>query len=109
MAYGTESGEFASVTGIPSGYRLQYNSTQLDVVLSSSATWNAAANGNWSAARTGTAAGAQRGWPGAVLNASTTATVTVILDVPVTLGTLHFGNSGGARDRGYAVPAAATA
>ena len=32
LAYSSETGSFATVNGVPTGYALQYNSTQLDLV-----------------------------------------------------------------------------
>lgn len=59
--------------------------------------WALAASGNWSAAGSWKNGTVPNGLAiGAVINASTTAALTITLDQPVTIGTLLLGNSGGA-------------
>ena len=96
MNYLSVSGSFANTFGIPSGYKLRYGNTELDLVLIGPATWAAAQSGNWSGGAnwtTGTAPGGAG--QAAVVNVSTTAAQTVTLDAPVTLGALLLGNSSG--------------
>ena len=56
MNYASETGTFAT-SHIPSGYTLQYNATQLDLIQSASVTWAAATSGSWAAAANWTPAG----------------------------------------------------
>ena len=93
MSYASHTGTFA-VNNLPSGYMLQYLSTQLDIVSSGPATWAAAVSGNWSDSSKWIGAVPNAAATPAVINASTTAAQTITLDVPVTLGTLTLGNSG---------------
>ena len=58
--------------------------------------WTSAANGNWSNSSNWTGSVPNGVGAGAALNVATTAAVTVTLDMPVTLGSLQFGNSGSA-------------
>jgi autotransporter-associated beta strand protein len=68
------------------------------------ATWLTAASGNWSVGTNWSTGTAPNGaGQAAVLNQTTTASVTVTLDTPVTLGTLALGNSGGNLSTGYTV------
>ncbi len=95
IGYLSCSGSFSTATGIPSGYSLQYNPTQLDLVPGGPAAWAAATSGSWTDATkwsTNPAVPSGAG-QGAVLNAATTSSLTVTLDSPQTVGTLLLGNS----------------
>jgi autotransporter-associated beta strand protein len=96
------SGSFSTANGIPSGYLLQYEPTQLDLVPVGPATW-VAASGNWGVGanwNTGTAPNAAG--ETAIFSASNSTAAIVTLDRPITVGTLQFGN-GGSSIVGYAI------
>ena len=98
-------GDF-SVTNMPAGYSLVLDPTDLRLLETGPATaaWRAAVDGNWSNGANWTTGASPNGaGQTAVLNASTTAAVTVTLDIPETIGTLEFGNSGGNLGLGYTV------
>ena len=98
MAYNAESGTFGTVNGVPGGYQLAYRATELDIIASSgsvaSATWATATSGSWndltkwSGGVVPNGAGQQ-----AVVGAATSASWTITLDSPQTLGILTFANS----------------
>ena len=94
MTYASESGFFATVTGLPSGDRLVYTATQLDVAaIGASSVWALAVSGNWSDASKW-AGGVPNGPSmGAVINAPSNSALTITLDTPQVLGTLKLGNS----------------
>ena len=94
-APGSESGRFTTVNGLTSGYRLDYESTQLAVILAGPPTWTNTAGGSWNTGGNwvgnivpGTAPGQQ-----AVVGAATTLPVTITLDTAQTLGSLTFASS----------------
>ena len=92
MNYASETGTFAT-SHIPSGYTLQYNATQLDLVQSASV-WATAAGGS-SAATPPTGPPPACPMPAALaqINAPTTTAFTITLDGPQTVGSLLLGNS----------------
>ena len=90
------TGSFGTAN-IPSGYALQYNAQQLDLVQSASgpSAWALAVSGSWN---DGTKWSTNPTVPNgagqaAVLNSATTSPLTVTLDSPQTVGTLLLGNS----------------
>ena len=72
---------------ISTGYIVEFNS------LTQASTWAAAVSGSWSKANNWTGAVPNGVGGGAVINASTTAALTITIDAPQTLGTLLLGNS----------------
>ena len=94
MSYGSESGSFKSVSGLPGGDSLIYGTTQLYVGTTNQ--WAAAVSGNWSSA--GNWIGGVPNLPGAtaVINQPTGSPLSVTLDLPVTVGGLVLGNSASA-------------
>ena len=94
MAYNSHAGVFTMVTGLPSGDRLAYTPTQLDIVVSAgTCTWASAVSGNWSDASKWTGGVPNAIGAGAVINVPTSSARTVTLDAPQTVGTLLLGNS----------------
>ena len=85
LVHSTTAAEILTVTPL---------ATSLGFWTASSGSWSIGAN--WAGSVAPNAASA-----GAVLNASTTAAVTVTLDEPVTLGTLQFGNSSAVNTAAY--------
>jgi fibronectin-binding autotransporter adhesin len=105
LSYLSYSGSFATVNGLPSGYQLQYNSTQLDLIPppGTSASWIAGSgswsNGtNWSTGIPPNGIGTE-----ATLSIAGSATVSITLDEPVMLSTLLLGNSSGSASGGYTI------
>ena len=92
MAYNSESGAFAAVTGLRSGEALAYTPTQLDIVLSGSV-WTSAVGGNWSDASKWTGGVPHAAGAVAEIVVPTNSPLTVTLDGPQTVGTLVLGNS----------------
>ena len=90
------AGNFTLV-GAPSGYGLQVTGNDLVLGQLGPAAWTASGTGNWSVGGNWSTGSAPNGaGKGAVINQPTTAAVGIVLDSPVTLGTLVFGNSSGA-------------
>ena len=97
--YASSSGSFATAN-LPSGYALQYNPQQLDLVQNATgpSVWTLAVSGSWA---DGTKWNTNPTVPNglgqaAALNAATASPLTVTLDSPQTVGTLLLGNSGDA-------------
>jgi fibronectin-binding autotransporter adhesin len=104
MTYtGSPSGTFSNVTldgaSLPAADTLSYSSGSLEVVSTVPPSWTAA-SGQWSVATNWNSHTAPNGPDQvAVLGQSASGAVAVALDVPVTLGTLQFGNSAGVAAR----------
>jgi len=94
MSYGSESGAFSTITGLPGGDRLVYNATQLDIVAGS--VWAASVSGNWSDASKWTGGVPNAAGAAATINVPTSLPLTVTIDAPQTIGTLLLGNSASA-------------
>ncbi len=98
MTYGTANGTFSNVFyngfAIPSG-DMVYSSGSLEIVggVTPPSIWASAVNGTWSSTGSWTSSVPNGLGAAAAFIQSTTATVTVTLDTPVTLGTLQFANS----------------
>jgi autotransporter-associated beta strand protein len=93
--YSSFSGSFATATGIPAGYKLQYTATALDLVLAGLApsTW-AAQSGSWNNSSNWIGGAATSGASAmAIVGTGTSTPQTITLDTPQTLGTLIFANS----------------
>ena len=92
MNYASETGTFAT-SHIPSGYTLQYNATQLDLVQKASV-WATAAGGSRAAAANWTPAGVPNA-RGASRRSMRRPPLpfTITLDGPQTVGSLLLGNS----------------
>jgi fibronectin-binding autotransporter adhesin len=98
MSYGSETGFFSHVTGVPAGYALSYTPSQLDLIAVISANW-VAGSGAWSGGSNWNTGMAPNGIShAAFFSQSTAGPVAIALDVPVTLGTLQFGNGGTTAD-----------
>ena len=99
MAYASDTGTFAAVTGLPGGDRLVYTSTQLDIVAPS--LWTAAVSGKWSNAGKWTGPVPNAAAAVVMINVPTDSPLTVTLNAPQTIGTLLLGNSATRRHRLY--------
>ena len=87
------------VTGVPSGYNLKVDPTNLELVAapSGAAIWTSPSSGNWSDGTrwsTGSAPGSGKGAV-AVVGTDTSTPITVVLDVATTLGQLTFSSTAG--------------
>ncbi len=85
-------------TGIPSGYTLQVNPTNLELVVGAAppvtAIWSSPFNGNWSSGLNWSTSSAPSSTGAvAVVGTDTSSSTTITLDVSATLGQLTFSNS----------------
>ncbi len=94
--YASSSGSFATAN-IPTGYALQYNARQLDLIQNATgpSVWTLAVSGSWANGTNWNTNPTVPNGPGqaAVLNVATTSPLTVTLDSPQTVGNLLLGNS----------------
>ncbi len=110
ISYGGYSGGFATVdlngSPLPTS-QLVYgaNALELTAVSSGTAAW-ATTSGNWSVGPWSTPSGPNGRGQAAVLNNAASPLVSVVLDEPVTVGTLVLGNSDGSTTSGFSVSAA---
>jgi fibronectin-binding autotransporter adhesin len=107
--YTSYSGSF-STANVPGGYKLSYTPSQLDLdaISSGAPTWQFATSGNWSdASKWSTSSVPNGAGQIAVIGAATTASWTITLANPQTLGALTFTNSASAA-AGYVLVAGAS-
>ena len=108
ISYSSRSGTFGIVTGLTGAYQLVYTANQLDIVPSGPPTWQLATSGSWNDTSKWDTNTVPSGiGQSAVVSAATSASLTITLDGPQTLGALTFADSSssGNHPAGYTLSA----